>query len=196
MATKAARKRLIQRSGVMTIGTDRLILRPVQIGDAEAIFRLASDPEVSRYLTWDAHKTIEDTLDFVRSSIKKNRQRKLPIIFAVFIQATNELIGIKSFVKMDLRKREAEVGTWLGKAHWGKGYSTEINMSFMMYGFQWFKLELIRFAAQVNNSASWRVAEKLGFAYLGETRAPKLGRIKNYYMSRDMWRTNHLGLKF
>ena len=46
----------------LTLETERLILRPFEKEDAEAIFYgWASDPEVTRYLTWDTHESIEMT---------------------------------------------------------------------------------------------------------------------------------------
>jgi ribosomal-protein-alanine N-acetyltransferase len=174
----------------MHIETDKLILRPIKIGDAEEIFRLASNPEVSRYLTWDTHTVIDDTLGFIRVSRRLNRRRKLPIVFSVFLKDTNQLIGVKSFNRMDLRKRDAEVGTWLGREYWGQGYSTEINTAFIRYGFIQFGLKNIRFCAHVENSASWQVAEKLGFVYLCEVNVSKFGRMKVYNLTREAWNEN------
>ncbi len=46
--------------------TERLTLRPPRPADAEAIFRAyATDPEVTRYLTWAPHRTVEETRQFV-----------------------------------------------------------------------------------------------------------------------------------
>jgi RimJ/RimL family protein N-acetyltransferase len=50
-----------------TLETDRLILRKITLGDAEAVFDYASDPEVTRYVIWDTHRTIEDSETFLRS---------------------------------------------------------------------------------------------------------------------------------
>ncbi len=48
-----------------TLETERLLLRKITVGDAQDMFQYGSDAEVSRYVTWDAHKTIEDTMEFI-----------------------------------------------------------------------------------------------------------------------------------
>jgi len=180
----------LNKRGVMvmhTIETDRLLLRPIQLQDADELFELASEPEVSRYLTWNTHKTIKETREFIRDSVRKNRRRKYPVIFTVVLKDTSKVIGVKSLLKIDLRKRTAEVGTWLGQPFWGKGFSTEINRIFIRYGFEKFGLKCIVFCASVDNKASWNVAEKLKFEFVCEKPCEELGRIKCYTMTRERW---------
>ena len=43
------------------ITTERLLIRKLAIGDAEDIFKVSSDPEVSRYVLWDTHRSIADS---------------------------------------------------------------------------------------------------------------------------------------
>ena len=50
-----------------TLKTDRLRLRKVKLADADAIFRqYAQDPEVTKYVSWRAHRDIEETREYVR----------------------------------------------------------------------------------------------------------------------------------
>jgi [ribosomal protein S5]-alanine N-acetyltransferase len=46
--------------------TERLLLRKMRLGDAEAMFAHATDPEVTRYGLWDTHRSIEDSEGFLR----------------------------------------------------------------------------------------------------------------------------------
>ena len=46
---------------VVTIETDRLVIRPVVPDDAEAIFKWASDPEVTKYMIYTTHPNAEYT---------------------------------------------------------------------------------------------------------------------------------------
>ena len=48
-----------------TLETDRLILRKMKSDDAEAVFAYASDPEVTRYVIWETHRSIEDSEAFL-----------------------------------------------------------------------------------------------------------------------------------
>lgn len=47
------------------VQTDRMVLRKMRPSDAEAIFAYASDPEVSRYVIWDTHRSIQDSRAFL-----------------------------------------------------------------------------------------------------------------------------------
>ena len=48
------------------LGTDRLILRRMTMADAQDIFAYSRDPEVSRYVLWDAHRSIHDSRAYLR----------------------------------------------------------------------------------------------------------------------------------
>ena len=50
---------MLKHKGTQTIETPRLILRQARMEDAEPMFRnWASDPEVTKYLTWPTHSDI------------------------------------------------------------------------------------------------------------------------------------------
>lgn len=51
----------------MPITTNRLILRSFTLEDAKDIFEYASEPEVTKYLTWKVHKNIEETIDVIKT---------------------------------------------------------------------------------------------------------------------------------
>lgn len=57
--------------------TDRLILRKIKLSDAQDLFEYASDPEVARYVTWDYHKSIKDSINYLRSMIRKYRNKEI-----------------------------------------------------------------------------------------------------------------------
>ena len=49
----------MKRCGTQRLETDRLVLRRFERADADAMYRnWASDPEVTKYLTWPAHENI------------------------------------------------------------------------------------------------------------------------------------------
>mgnify|MGYP003311656534 CR=1 FL=1 len=77
----------------LTLETDRLILRPFELDDAESMFNnWANDEEVTKYVTWNTHKSIEETeqlLAFWVSQYEKEER----INFAIVYKENNELIG-------------------------------------------------------------------------------------------------------
>ena len=64
------KKRNSERGGVFAdlpeLETERLLLRRMRLDDAEAMFAYASDPEVTRYVLFDTHRSIEDSREFLR----------------------------------------------------------------------------------------------------------------------------------
>ena len=56
-----------------TMVTDRLILRPVRMSDAQDLFEYSSDPEVARHVLWDAHRSIHQTRAYIRYLLRQYR---------------------------------------------------------------------------------------------------------------------------
>ena len=53
-----------------TIVTDRLVLRPPNLSDSEAIYRYASDPDVTRYMDWPRHTDFQDSVKFTKEALR------------------------------------------------------------------------------------------------------------------------------
>jgi ribosomal-protein-alanine N-acetyltransferase len=105
------------------IETERLTLRRPLLADADAIFaRYASDPEVTRYLGWPRHRTLEQTRGFL--SFSNDAWIKWPGgPYIIELRESQTVIGSTGFV-FDTPFRAA-VGYVLAKDAWERGYSTE-----------------------------------------------------------------------
>jgi ribosomal-protein-alanine N-acetyltransferase len=103
--------------------TERLLLRRPSLADADSVFsRYASDPEVTRFLGWPTHRTIEDTrafLDFAEAAWR--RWSAGPYL----IESRDEgrLIG-STGLGFETPFRTA-TGYVLARDSWGRGYATE-----------------------------------------------------------------------
>ena len=52
--------------GTQTLETERLILRKFELSDAELVYKnWTSDPLVTKHLSWDVHKSLDDTIEYV-----------------------------------------------------------------------------------------------------------------------------------
>lgn len=86
------------------------------------------------------------------------------------MKATGQIIGMISLMNVSEKNRNAEIGYWLGKKYWGKGYATEAVSLILRYGFK--ELKLFRIWARVfhPNLTSIRLLEKVGFTLEGRLR--------------------------
>ena len=58
--------------------SERLVLRPVEETDAEAVFAYCSDPDMTHFTLWDAHQGMGDTLAFVRDYAQSRYREQVP----------------------------------------------------------------------------------------------------------------------
>lgn len=140
-----------------TFQTSRLILRPVGMGDAAAIFDgYAQDAEVSRYMTWQPHTAIEHTEIYVQACLKASTYRTYVLVQL----ATNEVVG-----SFDLRRTgptRLGYGYVLARPFWGMGLMTEALTEVVDWALRQPSIWRIGDVVDVENGASVRVMEKAG----------------------------------
>jgi ribosomal-protein-alanine N-acetyltransferase len=146
----------------------RCTLRPFEAGDVEALARHANDPLVSAYLRdYFPHPyTRGDAEKWVAFASGAGREDNL------VIEIDGEAAGGVAVVPgLDVHRIRAEIGYWLGRAHWGKGVASEVAKFYgdhLLRDRGFLRLEAPVFAP---NRASARVLEKAGFSL--ESTQPK-----------------------
>lgn len=174
----------------LTLETKRLILRPFTIEDAqEMFFGWASDPEVTKYLTWNTHKSIEETKGIL--SLWVNQYEKPERLnFAIELKKEDKLIGGVDVVGYLGGVRGTPViGYNLAQKYWGNGYMTEACRCVIDHLFSKGYSE-IRIDAMPENTASIRVIQKCGGIFLeaGEEHLPlkdKTVKINRYIVKNN-----------
>src|SRR5205085_887892 len=73
--------------------TERLRLRPCDESDVDALFAVASNPNVTRYTTWEAHRTPDDTRLFLRDYAQTRFLERVPDAYALVLKHGGALIG-------------------------------------------------------------------------------------------------------
>ena len=143
--------------------TERLLLRPWQESDAEALYRWASDPEVGPAAGWSPHTSVEDSRNIIRTVLAEEGT------FAVVPKDGNgDPIGAIGVFPTEIPegKGEPEIGYWIGRPFWGQGLIPEAVRELLRWCF------MERGAARVwcghspGNDKSRRVIEKCGFTYV------------------------------
>jgi len=142
--------------------TDRLILRKVKMEDIEPMFNnWASDPEVTKYLTWLPHENIETTRFIVNNWLKQEADSRTTR-FIITIKGSDEPLG--SIDVVDYIDGAPEIGYCLSRKYWGKGYMTEACKAFINHLFD-IGFTKVVIEADVRNIGSNRVIEKCGFSF-------------------------------
>lgn len=147
------------------IETGRLILRPWQETDAEALFRYASDPDIGPMAGWPPHTSVENSLEIIRTVFAA------PETYAVVLKETNEPIGCcgimfsNSLHTADMQPNEAEIGYWIGKPYWGQDLIPEAVKALLSRCFNELGLVSVWCGYYEGNGKSKRVCEKCGFKF-------------------------------
>ena len=152
----------MNKIGTQTINTHRLTLRPYRIEDADDMFaNWASDPEVTRFLTWPAHSSA-DVTRMVLTDWLSHYQDGDFFNWAIEWKETGRVIGNIAVVRLEEAIGEAELGYCLSRAYWGRGIMPEALRAVIQYLFSRVGAERITANHDVNNPKSGRAMEKAG----------------------------------
>lgn len=149
--------------------TDRLILRPLRMRDAEDLFSYASDPAVSRHVLWNTHESLGDSRQFLRAAIRQYRKGQ-PGSFGIVLKSSGRLIGTIGFMWVNVDNKSAEVGYSLSRNYWNQGLMTEALRAVIAFGFDELRLNRIEAQHETDNPASGRVMVHAGMQKEGVLR--------------------------
>jgi len=180
----------------LTLTTERLLLRPFRSSDAEALFRIFSDPEVMRYWScppWpsidEAHKLIE------RDSTAMPAGEHLRL--GIEIAETGEFIGMCSLFSFDEQSKRCILGYGMSRQHWGRGFMHEALVALLDHGFNVLGFRRIEADIDPRNTGSARSLERLGFLKEGHLRerwmvGEEISDSDLYGLLRREWRRRNL----
>jgi len=145
--------------------TKRLVLRKWTNDDCDALFEILSDAEVVRHVDdgkpFSRDKTLK-FLDAMKICVEKNGFCRWKTVE----KSSGEIVGSCGFGRI-AETGEIELGYLLRRNSWGRGYATEIAGAVTLYGFKNLGFREIIALTALNNSASQKVLEKIGFASRG-----------------------------
>lgn len=144
----------------------RLRFRQFTINDNDLILELNSDREVTKYLH-EPLTTPQKAKEVLAEIILPQYQLYNHGRWAVHLKENNEFMGWCG-LKYRAERNEVDLGYRFMKKYWGMGYATEAGQQCLQYGFQTLNLKEIVAAAHIDNKASQKVLEKLGFQYKGK----------------------------
>lgn len=141
--------------------TERLILRQVESEDLNEFFILKSDPDILKFLDYDA-KSLDEARQFL---IKTNEGivKKEWVFWGIAKKDDNKLIGTICLWNISFEQSKAEVGYELMTEYQGKGIMQEAMASIIDYGFKVMKLQIIEAITNPDNIRSINLLEKNKF---------------------------------
>lgn len=151
---------------MLPVRTQRLTLRPFQRSDAEPMLPLIGDFAIADTTCRIPHPYTLTDADAFLSMLEAEPDRP---IAAVTITATGQLIGAVGLAPEPLHDR-ADLGYWIGRTFWNRGYATEAARAMIGLGFGKLGLNKITAHYFLRNPASGRVLEKLGMRHEGVLR--------------------------
>lgn len=154
----------IERTSLLPMETERLTLRLHQHGDAAPLQQIYSKPDVARYLL-DEPWSQEEAESRISTRVGQVALDQPGTALSLVIEYENSVIGDVLLWLTDVEHRIAEVGWVLDPAYAGRGLATEAVRAVLKLGFE--RYDLHRIAAQMDarNTASARLAERLGMQH-------------------------------
>lgn len=176
----------------MILYTERLLLRPWEELDAESLYEYTKDPAVGPIAGWPPHKSVDESRAVIRDVFCGAE------CYAVCERDSGRAIGaielkLNGHTDMTQRDDECELGYWLGRPFWGRGYIPEAAAELIRRGFEDLGMETIWCGFFDGNEKSRRVQEKLGFVHhhtCGCVPVPLLDEVRvghTRVLKREQW---------
>ena len=160
--------------------TRRLLLRAFSLADASRVRRLADDSAVASTTIHIPHPYADDMAEQWIQTQQERYEKGHEVCFAVVLRSRNLLIGTIG-LRLNLRHSRAELGYWIGKPYWNRGYASEAADAVLGYGFETLGLHRICAYHFRRNPASGRVLQKIGMTHEATLRqhTSKWGRFED-----------------
>lgn len=154
--------------------TERLLLRPLVAEDADGLAVMNADPEIMRYIGNGQPKTAEETRALAEK-IESTWSERGWGTFAVLEKESQDLVGIGVLATPTFLPEilpATEVGWRIRRDRWGRGYAPEAARAVIGFAFAELGLDRVVSCIHSDNTASIRVAEKLGMSLERKTVVP------------------------
>jgi RimJ/RimL family protein N-acetyltransferase len=173
----------------LTLETKRLLLRPLELSDAEAFFAMDNNPNVHKYLWQQPTQEVSEIIKVIEMVQKQYEDNGIGR-FATILKETGEFIGwtgIK-FVNDHVENGNTnfyDYGYRLDEKFWNKRYATEASLVWLEYGFNQMKIEKMNAYTHAENGASNHILQKVGFQFM-EDYPDKEGVIWKWWMMKNL----------
>ncbi|MBN1429766.1 MAG: GNAT family N-acetyltransferase [Anaerolineae bacterium] len=167
---------------MLRIDGERIYLRDHRAGDLESFHAWLSDPVVARYLTFRTSTRDQSFIQLADALQENDKETRTKYFFATVLHENDHIIGEAGFTIKARAEHGgiADLGYFLLKPYWGKGYATEATELMLAYCFKVLKLHKVVATCDAENKASERVMKRCGMV---QEACPK----KDYLLNGE-WR--------
>jgi ribosomal-protein-alanine N-acetyltransferase len=152
-----------------TLRTERLLLRPFSLTDAPLVQYFAGEREVASPTLNIPHPYESGMAEAWINTHQADFESGKSATFAIVLADSGQLVGAIGLSFSGAHER-AEIGYWIGRPYWGKGYATEASAACLAYAFEERHVNRVFAAHMTRNPASGRVMQKLGMRFEGRFR--------------------------
>lgn len=161
----------MKHQGTKTLETESLVLRRFSMGDAEAMYNnWASDPEVTKYLMWPYHETIETTKIVLTDWTGQYKNDDYYQWAIVLKENGDEPIGSIAVVHKSDAIEMVHIGYCIGREFWNRGITSEALAALVKFFFEEVGINRIESRHDTKNPNSGKVMLKCGLKYEGTLR--------------------------
>lgn len=159
--------------------TERLIIKKIELSDADSMFNIWSNDEVTKFMNIDSMKTKSQAEEMIKFFQKADEEKQANRMAIYLREDGNKAIGSCGFNYFNCENARAEIGYELDDKYWRNGYMLEALSALINYGFEEYKLNRIEAKVEINNLPSQNLLERLGFI--------KEGTLREYEKSNDIY---------
>ena len=184
--------------GTVDLQTERLILRPFVREDAKQVFEnWASDPEVTKYLTWPTHENMDVTYMVIEDWISRYGESTF-YQWAITFKDSHIPVGSISVVHYNDKVAKMEIGYCIGRNWWHYGITSEALAAVIRFLVTDLGVQRVEACHDPRNPHSGAVMRKCGMHYEGTQRQAGINNsgkcdLSWYSILASEWKQSHLG---
>ncbi len=158
--------------------TPRLLLRELRKEDDRDYFAFASDPQVTRYLRWGPHASLDETQAYMDSVLAGYRSGT-DGPWGIELAQEHRLIGAIHLMEIDTHHLKSDIGVVLHPQYWGQGLGREALQAVLALCFTDLGLQRIQGLAITGNASACRMLVKCGMKHEGV--------LRHYALQKGQW---------
>lgn len=164
---------------MVILETKRLLLRHLEMGDLDALYRLYSDPQIRQYIP-DGTRTLAETKEELEWFLHGHAERPELGLWATVERSTGAFLGRCGLLPWNIDGLpQVELAYLIDKARWGEGFATEAARGIVQYSRDELDLKRLICLIMPGNAASVAVATKVGMTFEREYKG-ELGLVHIY----------------